>query len=92
MVLLLLALLVGVALIAVLSWTDISGWLRSNSTSVSQYGEIIKEKLSTGNYRVVAGVFNKASLRTANATWTAKELDGTLRDRFRQTNRIVVDV
>lgn len=89
---LLLALLIGAALLAVLTWSDISSWITTNATGVSKYGEIIKEKLATGNYQVVVGVFDKRNTRTAKTSWTAKELDADLNARFRSANRIVVDV
>jgi hypothetical protein len=88
----LLALLVGATLLAILSWSDISSWFHTNTTRVSQYGEIIKERLASGNYKVVAGIFDKRNNRTANTTWTAREIDESLRNKFTGSNQIVVDV
>jgi hypothetical protein len=89
---LLIALLIGGAIVAYLAWSDISAWLSTKTNNLSQYGEIIKERLSNGNYKVVAGIFNKRSLRTSSKTWEAKELGQDLQTKFRGTDVIRVDL
>jgi hypothetical protein len=89
---LLIALLIAGAVLAVLAWSEVSEWVNSNTDSLSKYGEIIKEKLSSGNYKVVAGIFNKHQSKTATKEWEAKELDRELEAKFRHTNRLRIDV
>lgn len=89
--LLVFALLAG-AVIACLSWSDISSWISSNKDSSSLYCEIIKKELSDGNYGVSIGIFNRHGTKTNSKDWTAKELDEEMKRRFKGSNRIRVEI
>lgn len=89
---LLFALLIAGAVLAVLAWDEVSNWLNANTDSYSQYGELIKERLANGNYKVVAGVFNKHKNKTATNSWEAEELDSELESKFNRKNRIRLDL
>ena len=88
----LIALLLAGAVVACLPWSEISSWLTSRKNSVSDYAEIIKERLSNGNYKVIAGVFNKHGVKTSAQTWEAKDLDTELESKFGGSNLIRVEI
>lgn len=88
---LLLLLAVG-AVIASLAWSAIKSWFSDHTLDTSAYGEIIKNKLNNGDYRVVAGVFNRNGNRTAKKTWHAKELEDDLQYKFGSNNKIIIEL
>lgn len=86
--------LAGIAALFVVSLAlgEVLGWFDDNTTVSTQYGELIKERLANGNYRVVAGVFDKRGVRTAKNAWETEELDEDLEEYFGHRNRIRVEL
>jgi hypothetical protein len=88
--------LAGLALIAfavaALALDEIMSWLEREATIDSSYGELVKERLSTGEYRVVAGVFTKRHVCQASKAWVAEELDEELEATFGNRRRVRVCV
>ncbi len=74
--------------IITLTWTAISEWFAQNKTVNSTYGQLIKKKLANGNYKVIAGIFNKSGTRTAIQAWETDELDEQVNDKFGNSNQI----
>jgi hypothetical protein len=85
----LLVILGGLALVSV-AWSAVEGWLDANRTPTTAYAEILKKRLTSGKYRVVAGVFDRHGHRTAQTEWEADELGDDLKRRFGNENRIIV--
>ncbi len=75
--------------VGVVTWQTIRNWL--NTTRV--YGgtaRIINNRLQSGNYRVVAGVFDaRGTLKTQKA-WEARSLDTELAHEFEQGGGVIV--
>ncbi len=75
-----------------LAWSLIEDWLEANTTPSSDHAELIKERLSSGNYRVIAGVFDRRGRQTAHETWETDELDDDLKEKFGRRNRIRIEL
>jgi hypothetical protein len=88
---LIIALLGGVVL-ACLSWNEIETWLNKAKQPDSLFGEIIRERLASGEFRVVANVFSKAQNKTASEEWRAQSLDETLEKKFAHRDKLRVRV
>lgn len=67
-------------------------WFEDNKTPTSSHGELIKRKLANGDYKVVAGIFDKRGVRTASETWETNELDDELKDYFGDKHRVRVEL
>jgi len=93
MILELLAVLLFAGLVvACLTWDTLMSWFASNKSSISDYGEIVAEKLNNGNYSVVAGVFDKRRKNLSQQTWEASELDSELSSRLGGRSRLRVEI
>ena len=75
-----------------LALADVLGWFEDNASINSSHGELIKTRLKNGNYKVIAGVFNKRGTRTATHSWEADELDSDIQSAFGRKSRIRVEV
>lgn len=94
---LLIAAAIAVFVVIALAWSTISNWLWQNTTDLSDYHQVIKDRLESGNYRVVAGVFRKRlwglwHQETASQAWEVSEVDGEIMRRFGATSRIRITV
>ncbi len=80
------ALLGGAAVIA-LAWNAVCGWLdpyrNSGNTAV-----LLKERLESGKYSVVAGVFSGGGTQIAVNSWEVDELDAELVTAFGNADTI----
>ncbi len=77
---------------AALALSEVLDWLDDNKTAASDYGELVKERLESGDYRVVAGIFNHRGVCTASQAWEADELEDDLREQFGRRYRIRVEL
>ena len=75
-----------------LTWNIISEWFSRNTTADTSYGELIKQKLKNGHYKIIAGVFNKHHLQTATHTWETDELGDDVKKVFGKSNHIRVEL
>jgi len=73
--------ILGVIFVVGIALSTINDWFIENQTVNSSYGEIIRERLKDGNYKVVAGVFNRSGNCTAQQAWEG-ELDSDLQQAF----------
>lgn len=78
--------------VAGLTLGAIFGWFDENTQPTSSHGELIKKRLRDGNYKIVAGVFNKRGVRTAETAWETDELDSDLAEYFDGRNRVRVEI
>lgn len=67
-------------------------WFRRKRTASTAYGTVIQERLATGRYRVVTGVFEDDDTCVAAQAWDADELDDELGDLLEDDDFIVVDL
>lgn len=67
---------------AAITWAALNGWIAAQKTPSASHAVLVKEHLESGNYRVVAGVFNHGGSRTAHRVWEGKTLDGELEEKF----------
>jgi len=79
------------AVIASLAWSAIKSWFSENALPTTSYGELIKKKLSNGNYEVISGVFNNNTC-IAKKKWVAKELDDDLKSKFGNQKIIKIEL
>lgn len=80
-----------VSLLAIFTYTvikEILNWFREKTTSKSKYGELIKKKLASGDYRLISGVFNKHGVKTASKKWKADKDDPGLKKLMGRRMRI----
>lgn len=80
----------AVAAVIILSWQNISNWFTLNKTSDVQYGKLIKETLSNGNYNLVGGVFNNAGELINNTKWENASLDTETLGKFGNSNTLII--
>ena len=82
---------IGALLVVGLALSDVFGWFEDNTTVSTEYGGLIKERLASGNYKVVAGVFDRHDNCTAAHEWETDELDEDLREYFGPYDEIRVE-
>jgi hypothetical protein len=75
-----------------LALSQVLGWFELNKTDSSKYGELIKEYLASGKYRIVAGIFDKRGIQTATNVWETAELEDDLAQYFGNRNRVRVEL
>ncbi|MEI5101930.1 hypothetical protein RB200_29675 [Streptomyces sp. PmtG] len=78
------------AVLAQVTWDMVNGWIHTRALR-GGYAEILSERMASGDYCVVGGVFNAHGVRTATQTWQAHALDPELARRLR-TQRGVIRV
>lgn len=77
--------IVGLALSRVMDWF-------ADNRIGNEYGIMMRERLASGNYRVVAGVFDKHETMTAVQSWEAEALEGDLDQFFEGHDRVKIDL
>lgn len=81
-ILAILAAAAGGTAIAVVAWSTVRNWVWGHQVPQGT-GEIVKKKLTNGEYVVVAGVFSRSGAKVATETWRARQLDSELEGEFR---------
>lgn len=81
----LIAALAAVAIAAVIAWlsfTMVKNWIGANQIRDKNYVNVVfKEKLESGSYKTVAGVFNFTRKEISVATaWESKHIDSELEE------------
>lgn len=71
----------GVTLVE-LALSTIERWFDAHTLDESSYGELIRERLDSGDYKVISGVFDERGTQTASETWVAQNLDDDIQDLF----------
>jgi hypothetical protein len=82
----------SVATIATLAWQTINTWLSGNKVSVGDSGTLIKERLASGNYRVVCGVFNSSGSQRQQTVWECSNMDSELKRRLANKDKITINL
>jgi hypothetical protein len=81
------------ALLAVaLTLSVVFDWFGENVVSDTTHGELIRERLRNGNFRVVAGVFNTRGEVTSAQEWETERIDSDLAGYFGPHDHIRVEV
>lgn len=86
------ALLVGTGaaiVVSILTWTAIDEFVQLKVAKAGS-AEIIRRRLSSGRYEVVAGVFSATGAKAASQRWDAGEIDQDLSRRFGAKNVIKI--
>ena len=83
---------IGLLGAAMLSWDTIRAWIKERTSAKTAYAEVIRTALSNGQYRVVAGVFDRTDNRIAVTTWDKAKLDAETRQRFGHQDRIRISL
>jgi hypothetical protein len=76
----------GLALAAVLNWFN------DRKVTTSGWGDLVKQRMASGNYRVIGGIFDKRGVRTATQVWETEELDDDLKSYFGNRNQVRVEL
>ncbi len=66
---------------AQLAWNTVKSWLSARFTGEHDIGNLVKERMANGSFRVVAGVFNSGTMRERTA-WECKDMDTDLLKQF----------
>jgi len=57
----------------------VKNWMQSKRINRTDYGKIVSQKLASGKYKVVGGVFSSDNCHRATTTWDNVELDNELK-------------
>ncbi|MEU8660036.1 hypothetical protein [Actinoplanes philippinensis] len=87
--LLLLAIVAATTAVAVVSWTVVQRWIDANKVPHGT-ARIVKERMASGNYRVVGGIFTPAGRITTNTAWEGKDLDAEILRRLDEGGGTIV--
>jgi hypothetical protein len=89
---LLIPLIIGAVLLVVLvTYKKVISWINSNIDRHSDYVGLIKERIASKKYRILAGVFNKNDEVTARNAWEGK-IDDELKEKFGNKNKLVIQI
>jgi hypothetical protein len=75
--------------VTVVTWTAIQDWLDSRRIPGGT-GRLIRERLATGQYKVVTGVFDRDGTLRSQATWRGASLDDALTYSFDQGGDVII--
>ena len=90
---LLVGLAVGAAIVAlILNWEKIANWFIQNRDANSKIGALVKEKLDSGNYTVVAGIFNAEGELTSANRWDEATLEEEVLQEFGESDQLLLDL
>lgn len=64
-----------------LTWDAVNKWISARKVPGGS-ATIVRERLATGQYKVVTGVFTPSGAKAAERVWTASALDASLAARF----------
>ena len=73
----------------IVNWDTVVDWFSQNRTIDSTHGSILIEALNSGNYNLVAGVFDSQNRLTASHKWQEIQLDQTILNKFSNSDKIV---
>jgi hypothetical protein len=76
-------------IVELLSWSTIEEYVSSKSIAGGS-AKIIKNRLQSGRYHVVVGVFRPSGSEIASQSWQAAQLDTNLETRFGSRNVIQI--
>lgn len=83
---------IGAIFVIELALSTIMGWFNRNTTIDSSYGELIKKKMQSGDYKVIAGVFDNRGVETVSNEWEAEKLDEDLEEYFGGRSKVRVEL
>jgi hypothetical protein len=72
----------GILVAAIVNWNTIQSWIQSHRTPSSAYAGLIKQRLASGKYRVVGGIFNQGGQLETSGSWETDSIDDELQRRF----------
>ncbi|MFI8931785.1 hypothetical protein ACIG3E_29445 [Streptomyces sp. NPDC053474] len=76
------------AVLALVTWDMVNGWISARAVR-GGYAEILSERLTTGDYHVVGGIFSPYGVRTATQVWDAHAIDPELARRLRASRGVI---
>jgi hypothetical protein len=71
------------------TWSMIQNWLNANRIPGGT-ATIVKERLQSGNYRIVTGVFDTRGTLKTQKTWQASSIDNELNEAFEEGGGTIV--
>ena len=75
-----------------LAWQTVRDWLTARRTTTSDVGNIVREQLANGSFRVVGGVFTSTGQKRETRAWECSAMDDELRRQLGNQNRITVSL
>lgn len=75
-----------------LAWSTVSDWLVSRKVAMGDVGNLVKEHLENGGYRVVGGVFSTSGQLREQTIWECTELDDELRRRLAGRSELKIEI
>ncbi|MFD9902989.1 hypothetical protein [Streptomyces sp. NPDC059063] len=76
------------AVLAQVTWDMVDSWVSAQAMR-GGYAEILSNRLATGDYHVVGGVFAPNGVMTATQIWDAHALDPELARRLRTSGGVI---
>ena len=80
--------ILGALFFATIAYEAVKYFLESNITDNSKYIQLIRQKIESGNVRVIAGVFDNHNNQTAQQAWEGESLDSELESVFNGNDRV----
>lgn len=77
---------------AALAFSTIIDWVNDNKNRNSKKAEIVKTKLSNGDYRIVSGIFDNYGRQQTSQAWDTSSLDSDLEEQFGSSNKITINL
>ena len=83
---------IGIAILAGMLWSQIMDWFKQHKVSIYDYGELhLKERLASGQYKVVSGVFDAAGNIRTQAEWVVDDNQET-RNTFQNGPHVKISI
>ncbi|GGN48832.1 hypothetical protein GCM10011579_001920 [Streptomyces albiflavescens] len=76
------------AALSQVTWDMVHTWIHARAMR-GGYAEILSERLASGDYHVVGGVFTPFGVRTAAQTWDAHAMDPELVRKLRTSGGVI---
>lgn len=86
---LILAAVAAIAIGTAITWAAVENWIQANLVP-SGTAQIVGQRLASGKYSVVAGVFSSTSGLVAQKTWESDQLDPELARRLDENGGTIV--
>ena len=77
----------AIAGLVILSYPALQRWIKKKAVA-DGYVDLIRQKLESGHYTVIAGAFSSSGVAVAQQTWSDVRLDNTLHSKFGTANAI----
>lgn len=75
-----------------LALATINKWINSKKKDNSSYAKLVKQELDNGNYKVVAGIFDRNGNRQSSEGWKTSKIESDLEQVFGSSDYAYIDL